>query len=218
MSEVTVLNSIGGCASSQLFKIINGLGVGSNYDHFHEGINFGRCKHTLYPPVYSEIEKAIFVVGDPVQSIISIFRRDMVKTHIQNKGLPLHPTRTDNVELHPESKEIYRVKPEFKKNYTIEEYVDGGQDWFMTYEHIYNWTQGKTKYPVLCVKSDVQWNYAKEIFVDFLGQESIPSQYKKKERNSKIDLIQNNLRDQFTDILKEATELYNQLPEFFIYQ
>ena len=55
-------------------------------DHFHEGINFGRCKHTLYPPVYSEIEKAIFVVGDPVQSIISIFRRDMVKTHIQNKA------------------------------------------------------------------------------------------------------------------------------------
>ena len=215
MSEVTVLNSIGGCASSQLFKIINGLGIESNYDHFHEGINFGRCKHTLYPPMYSEIEKSIFVMGDPVQSVISIFRRDMAVTHIQNKGLPLHPTRTDNVELHPESKEIYRVKPEFKKNYTLEEYVNGGLDWFMTYEHIYNWTQREVSYPVLCVKSDVQWNYAKEIFVDFLGQGSVPEQYQQKSRNSKIDLVPENMKEQFTSILQQATDLYNSLPEFF---
>ena len=52
--------------------------------------------------------------------------------------------------------------------------MKGGQDWFMTYEHIYNWTQRQTKYPVLCVKSDVQWKYGKEIFVDFLGQEKVP--------------------------------------------
>jgi hypothetical protein len=214
--EVTVLNSIGGCASSQLFKIINSLGVESNRDHFHQGINFGRCKHTLYPPVYDEIEKAIFVMGDPVQSIISIFRRDMAVTHIENKGLPLHPTRTDNVEIHPQTKEIYRVHPQFVKNYTLEEYVRGGQDWFMTYEHIYNWTQRKTKYPILCVKSDVQWKYGKEIFVDFLGQQSVPSEYVQRDRNSTIDLVPENMKEEFTSILKDATELYNSLPEFTI--
>ena len=76
MEEVTVLNSIGGCASSQLFKIINGLGIESNRDHFHQGINFGRCKHTLYPPVYEEIEKAIFVMGDPCLLYTSPSPRD----------------------------------------------------------------------------------------------------------------------------------------------
>lgn len=213
MSEVTVLNSIGGCASSQLFKIINGLGIESNFDHFHQGINFGRCKHTLYPPMYSEIEKAIFVVGDPLQSVISIFRRDMAVTHIENKGLPLHPTRTDNVELHPESKEIYRVQPQFRKQYTLDEYVRGGLDWFMTYEHIYNWTQRKTNYPILCVKSDVQWKYGKQIFVDFLNQETVPSEYVQRPRNSKIDLIPEDKREEFTAILQSATDLYNDLPD-----
>jgi len=216
MEEVTVLNSIGGCASSQLFKIINSLGIESNRDHFHQGINFGRCKHTLYPPVYEEIEKAIFVMGDPVQSIISIFRRDMPVTHIENKGLPLHPTRTDNVEIHPQTKEIYRVHSQFVKKYSLEEYVRGGQDWFMTYEHIYNWTQRQIKYPVLCVKSDVQWKYGKEIFVDFLGQEKVPEQYVQRDRNSTIDLIPDDMKDEFTSILKDATELYNSLPEFHI--
>lgn len=216
MSEVTVLNSIGGCASSQLFKIINGLGIESNSDHFHEGINFGRCKHTLYPPQYKEIDKAICVIGDPVQSVISLFRRDMAVTHIQNKGLPLHPTRTDNVELHPESKEIYRVHPEFRKNYTLQEYVDGGLDWFMTYEHIHNWTTFKTNYPILIVKSDVQWDYAKEIFVDFLGRKEVPSNYVKKPRNSKIDLVTEDLREDFKKILQRATDLYNTLPDFVI--
>ena len=216
MSEVTVLNSIGGCASSQLFKIINGQGIESNSDHFHEGINFGRCKHTLYPPQYKEIDKAIFVVGDPVQSVISLFRRDMAVTHIQNKGLPLHPTRTDNVEMHPESKEIYRVHPEFKKHYTLQEYVDGGLDWFMTYEHIYNWTTYETNYPILIVKSDIQWDYGKEIFVDFLGCKSVPESYVKKPRNSNLDLVTEDLREDFKKILQKATDLYNTLPDFVI--
>jgi hypothetical protein len=217
MSEVTILNSIGGCASSQLFKFVNVLGVESNSDHFHEGINFGRCKHTIYPPMYSQIDKAIFVMGDPIESVISIFRRTMARTHIQNKGLPLHPTRTDNVELHPESKEIYRVHPEFRLSYNLDEYVDGGLDWFMTYEHIYNWTKRETRYPILCVKSDVQWDYGKEIFEDFLGKK-VPSGYVKKPRNSKIDLVPPDKREQFESILKEATDYYNTLPEFFVRQ
>lgn len=216
MSEVTILNSIGGCASSQLFKIINGLGIESNTDHFHQGINFGRCKHTLYPPQYKEIDKAIFVMGDPVQSVISLFRRDMGITHIENKGLPLHPTRTDNVELHPESKEIYRVKPEYKKHYNMKEYVDGGYDWFMTYEHIYNWTQLDTHYPILVVKSDVQWDYGKEIFVDFLGVDKVPDNYVKKPRNSTMNLVPDEMQDRFVEILEKASNLYNELPDFQI--
>ena len=216
MSEVTILNSIGGCASSQLFKIVNELGIESNSDHFHQGINFGRCKHTLYPPQYSEIDRAIFVMGDPVQSVISLFRRDMGITHIENKGLPLHPTRTDNVELHPESKEIYKVHPQYKKNYNLKEYVDGGLDWFMTYEHIHNWTTYPVRYPILCVKSDVQWDYGKEIFVDFLRQKSVPPNYKKKPRNSTLDLVPEDKREKFESILQIATDLYNSLPDFEI--
>ena len=181
MSEVTVLNSIGGCASSQLFKIINGLGIESNRDHFHQGINFGRCKHTLYPPQYKEIDKAIFVMGDPVQSVISLFRRDMGITHIENKGLPLHPTRTDNVEIHPTTKEIYRTHPEFKKHYNLKEYVEG-----------------------------------KEIFVDFLGCDGVPDSYVKKPRNSSMDLVPDEMREEFTEILSKATELYEELPDFLI--
>lgn len=216
MSEVTVLNSIGGCASSQLFKIINGLGIESNRDHFHQGINFGRCKHTLYPPQYKEIDKAIFVMGDPVQSVISLFRRDMGITHIENKGLPLHPTRTDNVEIHPTTKEIYRTHPEFKKHYNLKEYVEGGMDWFMTYEHIYNWTQRDTPYPILCIKSDTQWDYGKEIFVDFLGCDGVPDSYVKKPRNSSMNLVPDEMREEFTEILSKATELYEELPDFQI--
>jgi len=216
MSEVTILNSIGGCASSQLFKIINDIGIESNRDHFHEGINYGRCKHTLYPPAYKQIDRAIFVVGDPIDSVISIFRRNMAWTHIQNKGLPLHPIRTDNVELHPESKEIYRVHPEYRLNYTLEEYVDGDIDWFMTYEHIYNWTQTTTKYPILIVKSNVQWDYASEIFIDFLSHDCVPDGYVKKPRNSKIDLVPENLQEEFKSILYRATRIYNSLPDFQI--
>ena len=109
-----------------------------------------------------------------------------------------------------------RDSPQFVKKYSLEEYVRGGQDWFMTYEHIYNWTQRQTKYPVLCVKSDVQWKYGKEIFVDFLGQEKVPEQYVQRDRNSTIDLIPDDMKDEFTSILKDATELYNSLPEFHI--
>ena len=86
----------------------------------------------------------------------------------------------------------------------------------MTYEHIYNWTQRQIKYPVFCVKSDVQWKYGKEIFVDFLGQEKVPEQYVQRDRNSTIDLVPDDMKDEFTSILKDATELYNSLPEFHI--
>ena len=123
------------------------------------------------------------------------------------------PTRTDNVELHPESKEIYRVQPQFRKQYTLDEYVKGALDWFMTYEHIYNWTQRKTEYPILCVKSDVQWTYGEQIFVDFLNQETVPSEYVQRPRNSKIDLIPEDKREEFTAILQSATDLYNELPD-----
>ena len=68
----------------------------------------------------------------------------------------------------------------------------------------------------LCVKSDVQWKYGKEIFVDFLGQQSVPSEYVQRDRNSTIDLVPENMKEEFTSILKDATELYNSLPEFTI--
>ncbi len=155
-------------------------------------------------------------MGDPVQSIISIFVGTCLSLILKIKDYHFIPTRTDNVEIHPQTKEIYRVHPQFVKRYSLEEYVRGGQDWFMTYEHIYNWTQRKTKYPVLCVKSDVQWKYGKEIFVDFLGQEKVPEQYVQRDRNSTIDLIPDDMKDEFTSILKDATELYNSLPEFHI--
>ena len=58
--------------------------------------------------------------------------------------------------------------------------------------------------------------YGKEIFVDFLGQQSIPSEYVQRDRNSTIDLVPENMKEEFTSILKDATELYNSLPEFTI--
>ena len=194
MSSLICLNSTGGCASTALFDAIAGCGFLCTPNNFTTSSPAARFKHTISPPRFPYISKAIFVYGDPVLSTLSIFRRNLAKGHLKNKGLCV----IDNF------------------NYDLESYLRGGRDWFCLETHIREWTAHESAYPILCIKSDWQWDFASLIFRDYLGASSIPSEFKRKPRSTSSDAFSAEVITRVASLLKPSVELYESLPPLML--
>ena len=187
-----VCNSIGGVASTSVFDFLTDSLPKVTENHFARGAS--QWKHTPFPPISPSIRKGIFIFGDPLQATVSLFRRNLCRVHLSNKGLPSFQM-------------------------TLEEYLELSHDVFRTSEHIANWTAGSPQYPILCVKSDVVFEHAAEI-CDFFGIGAKRGNFPvRQERNISKDLgeiIGEKKREKLEAILSDAVRLYTDLPEFFI--
>ena len=113
-------------------------------------------KHVVDPKVVSDnAEKFVYIFGDPVESILSLYRRN----HIGSQ--------------------FTKLTGEYNK-ITIEEYADSGKD-LLNYERQFdNWTNFNCK-PVLYLKYPHFWSHEAEI-LKFLELSNDSILFKKKER------------------------------------
>lgn len=188
-----ICNSIGGVGSTFLFDIIEANVPEASPNNFPPGAQ--QWKHTIFPPQFRKVRKALFVFGRPDLAVLSIFRRGICSVHLWNKGLP-------------------------RANFNLQEYIENGADLFRTEEHLRNWTRPGSPYPILCVDHECVFERKKEIIDFFDLDESILLQFpEEKSRGSSLSMVDElggDHRGRYLDILGGAMKYYAGLDECFV--
>ena len=168
--------------------VVSAGGVGTSFlMHFLKHYCWVNCphdmdglKHAPVPP-YALFPglKAIYIVGDPIEATISLFRRGY--QHAQARKL-IPPSATELPE--PESLE------------TLDRYAAFGQDCFQFEAHYRRWRHRPTAYPILFIKYRSIWKHLDAIF-EFLNlprhyQSNFPSP---KPRHSSLEQLPSTTRE-----------------------
>jgi len=143
--EIEVLiSSTGGVGTTFLIKHINKYKLTN-----HIGDN-DKLKHIIFPPVsYNKNIKYIFIFGNPIDSVISLFKRNLYHNH---------------------SSKLVQFNNKFNaisQNTTLEEYARGGIDRFLFAEQFNNWLELSKFYPTLFLKYEKIWDNL-DILYEFL--------------------------------------------------
>jgi len=153
------ITSFGGTGTTFLISFFKEKGL-----YLPKEADCGIWKHMRLPPtkenfVIPDRFRVLYVTGNPLQSILSLFRRNLQGYHIERIGC-----KDSNW---PKSLEMGTYPPKWGLN----EYLEYEKDLYRMEEHFDNWTTSSRKrrgYPILIVKYDSIWENLKEIF-DFLG-------------------------------------------------
>lgn len=188
-----ICNSIGGVGSTFLFDIVQDNVPGTSPNNFPPGSQ--HWKHTIFPPQFQEVRKALFVFGRPDLAVLSIFRRGICSVHLWNKGLP-------------------------RADLDLEDYIDNGADVLRTEEHLRHWTTPGAPYPILCVDHESIFARKKEIVEFFgLGDEIVAQFPEPKARSSSLSVLDElgeDYRARYLEILAGAMDTYAGLGSFFL--
>tara|TARA_Y100001970_G_scaffold122281_1_gene151582 strand:+ start:7404 stop:7955 length:552 start_codon:yes stop_codon:yes gene_type:complete len=142
-------------------------------------------KHTVDPfLVQTQAQKFIFIFGDPVEALISLYSRKFIRP--QFKKL----TGQDN-------------------KASIEEYAESGKDLIGYEKQFDNWTNFNEK-PVLFLKYPHFWENEKEI-LDFLQLSGNVQLFQKKQRTSDKGNISKEVIDKLELIYKPLREKMDRL-------
>lgn len=187
-----VVASYGGVGTTFLSEEIG------RYRRVNDPRDMDGYKHCPVPPIFGSPNlKVIYVVGNPILAVASLFGRGF---HTDQAG-KLQYSRLRRRFIDP--------------NLTLEEYGKGGQDRFLFKEHFEAWTQTHVFYPTLILKYDAIYdsldqvreflNLPQEFLTDFLPQ---------KERESSIDKISPETMDNLRKIYGAMESKIDSLPAF----
>lgn len=159
----TIVCSYGGVGTSFLISFVE------KYKAVNSRRDRDRIKHLDRPPiVLNKNFKAVYVLGNPFDAVISLFRRNM--HHRQSKKLLAnYPNLTP-------------VEP----SCTFQEYVEHGVDKFKLNEHFQNWKTAKVNYPIMLIKYESIWKHLPEL-LDYLEISLSEIEHFPKEKQRKSD-------------------------------
>lgn len=190
ISHTLQVTSFGGSATTSLIDwlISNNMNIGTDMT----------WKHMLYPPsdnlyIIPKNYKPLYIVGDPVSSVISIFRRQIPYAHGINMG----------------SKYIMR-------GWKIQDYLSKGDDCFNINKQLRAWTTPQKSYKILSVKYKSIWTHSQDI-CDFFGvpntvRKSFPQYRQRQSESHRFYRFENEL----TELYKDAIEYIDSLPSCVI--
>lgn len=143
--DFVLISSFGGCGTTFLINFFE-----KYFNTNHPGNRDG-LKHRPYPPKLSFIKKAIYVFGDPVNSVIYHFRKRSeygiwAYAHCRNMG-------GDWADL--------------DRSWDLRDFLYNGEDLFKMSGHLSGWLNSKANYPIMFVRYENIWDHLGEIF-DFL--------------------------------------------------
>ncbi len=146
------VTSFGGAGTSMLCRFLerNGADLPRTIAPNNVEKDWAPWKHMRTPPLEEWVPndfRAIYVVSDPRNAVVSVFRRGYQYAHVQ---------RIDG--------DVERFHP----GMDLSEYLNLGTDLFQLEDHFEQWTQCKRDYPILIVKYDHLWDRIGEI-VEFAG-------------------------------------------------
>ena len=189
-----LINSFGGNCTSSFIKFIN-----PKYEKITNHMWYHlELKHKISPPNnFSHQYKAIYLYGDPRDSLISIYRRDLQNVHYLN---------------------TFQKKKKLPNS--IKKFLDNGIDHFKFLEHHLNWTKknkNKKNYEILAIDSRRIWSYKNEI-LDFLKlpKEKLSDFPKYKPRESSYKKLSYAYRQKINIMYESLLKEINERPFFEI--
>lgn len=154
------VTSYGGCGTTTIYDFLDRL----NLDIPTEK-DYGTWKHIYIPPSIVRREfKAIYIFGNPLNVILSLFRRQFQIFHLERMGIKPFERNTKALTIN----EYVNKYPYLQIFSSLEKYIAHNYDYYRLDEHFTNWTTSKRHYPIMVVKYETLWNHLDEIF-KFLG-------------------------------------------------
>lgn len=151
-----VVVSYGGVGTTFFVEFLRDRLRVNSHNSFDDGI-----KHANSPnhPVFKgkRVRRAIYVYGNPIQAVMSHFRRDYHKYMIPKLTSDSHTGSADYTEL-------VRASP---VDITFDQFLEEGKDQFGLAEHWRRWTREPLAFDTLFVRFEVFFENLEAIF-DFL--------------------------------------------------
>ena len=166
------ISSIGGVGSTMFMDFVANY-KNINLNRFPPNSPGSKYKHSLSPPTENFIKKAILIIGNPIESFLSIQNRDMVRCHLNNLNL-----KYQNIPMIKKENDLIG-KTDINK---IIEY----KDIFCLEEMYNNWVSKKNvTYPIMIIKYESIWDNLESIFTFLeIPHSEINKFPKKKQRNT----------------------------------
>lgn len=139
------VTSFGGVGTTMLYQFLDKHGL--NTPDGHDWLPY---KHMAPPPPDRDVResfRAIYMFDNPMNAILSVFRRGFQHWHAQNM---LGDACT------------------WDDDWTLEDFLERGKDHFRMHEHFRLWATARRNYPIMLLKFDALWRRLPEVFA-FLG-------------------------------------------------
>ncbi|AFZ59169.1 hypothetical protein H6G54_02085 [Anabaena cylindrica FACHB-243] len=188
------VNSFGGVGTSFFMRFFEKF-IRLNCSH-----NTDLIKHTDTPPLTHKIKfKAIYIYGNPMEAVVSIFMRKYHGLHSQYM-----------------LRNYAKIQPILKEE-TLESYLTLGEDKFKIEAHFHNWFYASRHYPILFLKYEYIWDFLPEIF-DFLDieHEYIKDFPPQRNRNSNLSQLPDNIIDSLNNMYGGFAKELETRPPFLI--
>jgi len=186
--------SPGGVGTSFFLNHVN------NYKVTNNSRNKDGFKHTIFPPMsFNKNIKFIYIYGNPIDSVISLFARNYHHTH--SKSLLIFNTSMQAID----------------ENTTLEKYANKGIDRFHFSEQFNTWLTLSKFYPTLFLKYEKIWDNL-EILYDFLEipKEELELFPGKKIRSSNISGLDRETQNGLKKIYGEFEKYINDFDDCLI--
>lgn len=194
--------SSGGCGTTLIYNFLRRI-----KEDIPKEPDAGIWKHMCYPPATPENPdfqlrkdyKAVYVFGNPLNSVNSLFKRKHHVHHLKRMGFDT----------------ILNVRM------TLQNYLDNNkEDIFHLQEHFNNWITCPKKgrdYPILLLKYETLFDHLPEL-LDFLEipQEKLPLFPKKRQRLSIFQSLPKEMQEQLHEIYGNLAKEVEKHPEFKI--
>jgi hypothetical protein len=141
------VTSFGGTGTTMLYRFLETWesDIPSNHP------NWRPWKHLPAPPQDDEVKdgfRAVYVYGNPMNAVLSVFRREYQQWHVRNmRNFPIE---------------------DWDDDWELDDVLAQPEDPFRMTRHFRNWTQADRSYPILLLQFDAIWRRLPEIFA-FLG-------------------------------------------------
>ena len=158
-------------------------------------------KHSPRPPVTLNSNlKFIYVFGDPVNSVISLFRRNF---------------------QYPHSSKLAKMNPQYSRlmspDWTLEDYAREGADLFGFQNHFSNWYHSEVQNDILFVRMETMHQHV-EAILDFTGlsrekADRFPAKF---QRKSNADALPAEIRDGLHAIYRDFKRQLDSVPDISV--
>jgi hypothetical protein len=137
------ITSHGGTGTTMLYDFLENYSVDVPQDP-------SRWKHLPEPPTDSEVRqgfRALYLFGNPINAVLSVFRRDYQRWHFRNMTGDFDGWNEDLEHL--------------------SRFLDQESDPFEMQKHFHAWTTADRSYPIMLLQFDALWDNLPELFSFF---------------------------------------------------
>jgi hypothetical protein len=145
ITHTVQLTSFGGTGTTMLYRVLEAHGL----DLPPNAPKYRPWKHLRVPPEDDAVPagfRVAYLFGNPMNAVLSVFRRDYQRWHVRNMRDDL--TGWDD-------------------DWTVEAFLAQERDHFAMAPHFHRWTRAERAYPILLLHFDALWDHLPEVAAFF---------------------------------------------------